>query len=288
MNYVAGNLGLNSRLNASPDEPLTLYAKDFDRNGSLDAVLGYYQENAQGERRLFPIPSRDALIDQMQRIRRQFPTYLEYAQAELPDIFAENDLKSALKREATQLASVYVENLGDGTFAVQDLPIEAQTAPIYGLLVRDFTRDGVPDVLLTGNSFATEFVTGWYDAFNGLLLQGDGAGSFKPLNSQKSGFYVPGDGKSLVQLRANKDRQLILAAQHDGSIQNFYPPFVGKVIPLKPLDAYAIITLKNGQQYREELPYGSGYLSQSARALFVPYDAEKVEVFGFDGEERGM
>ena len=42
MDYVIGNLGLNTRHKASAKEPLCIYAKDFDKNGSLDPVMCYY------------------------------------------------------------------------------------------------------------------------------------------------------------------------------------------------------------------------------------------------------
>src|SRR5690606_32454420 len=38
MDYIAGNLGLNSILQASEQEPVSLYAKDFDGNGSMDPL----------------------------------------------------------------------------------------------------------------------------------------------------------------------------------------------------------------------------------------------------------
>src|SRR6185369_5927773 len=42
IDYIAGNLGLNSNYQASPAEPMTLYAKDLDDNGLLDAMVFCY------------------------------------------------------------------------------------------------------------------------------------------------------------------------------------------------------------------------------------------------------
>jgi hypothetical protein len=42
LDILAGNRGLNSKIIGEPDRPCTIYAKDFDGNGSYDAVLGYY------------------------------------------------------------------------------------------------------------------------------------------------------------------------------------------------------------------------------------------------------
>ena len=46
IDYVVGNLGLNSPYRASSEQPLCVYASDFDKNGSIDPVMCYY---VQGE-----------------------------------------------------------------------------------------------------------------------------------------------------------------------------------------------------------------------------------------------
>ena len=39
VDFVGGNLGLNSRLHASASEPATMYVKDFDSNGFSESVI---------------------------------------------------------------------------------------------------------------------------------------------------------------------------------------------------------------------------------------------------------
>lgn len=39
---IAGNLGLNSRLKASENEPVTMYYEDFDQNDTKEQLLTYY------------------------------------------------------------------------------------------------------------------------------------------------------------------------------------------------------------------------------------------------------
>ena len=83
MDYVIGNLGLNSQIKVSVAEPATIYAKDFDNNGSIDAVMCYY---IQGKS--YPFYSKDDLQDQMPFIEKKYPTYESYAKQTITDIFS--------------------------------------------------------------------------------------------------------------------------------------------------------------------------------------------------------
>ncbi|MBL0110560.1 MAG: VCBS repeat-containing protein [Saprospiraceae bacterium] len=42
MDYLAGNLGLNTRFKASVKEPLCIYAKDYNEDGTIDPVMSQY------------------------------------------------------------------------------------------------------------------------------------------------------------------------------------------------------------------------------------------------------
>ena len=89
MDFVMGNRGLNSTIKGNVDEPCTIYAKDFDNNGSYDAVLGYY---IQGK--CYPLFSRDQLIDQVPSMRKKFVRYKDYSGKTLDGIFTEAEKKN--------------------------------------------------------------------------------------------------------------------------------------------------------------------------------------------------
>ncbi|HEX5170777.1 MAG TPA: FG-GAP-like repeat-containing protein, partial [Cyclobacteriaceae bacterium] len=44
VDYIVGNLGLNSVLQAFENKPVSIYAKDFDGNGSMDPIISRYIE----------------------------------------------------------------------------------------------------------------------------------------------------------------------------------------------------------------------------------------------------
>ena len=114
---------------------------------------------------------------------------------QLLDDFGRDDL---LKLTCENTGNVWLENTGNGQFTSQDLPIEAQFAPVNAILISDFDKDGNQDILLAGNEYQTESSTGRTDASLGLFLQGNGKGNFKSIQQTKSGFLVEGDAKSMI------------------------------------------------------------------------------------------
>jgi hypothetical protein len=166
------------------------------------------------------------------------------------------------------------------------LPIIAQTAPINAMVVNDFDYDGNLDIMITGNDFGNEINNGRYDAFNGLMLVGNGKGSFTVKTIVESGIYIPNDCKALVMLTAPDSSMLIAASQNRGQVQMFKRKQNTAAIKLQPLDKYAIIKLRNGKQRREEFYYGNSFLSQSAREMIVPFDATSITIFSGNNKNR--
>ncbi len=112
----------------------------------------------------------------------------------------------ALRLKANMLQSCYLRNEGGGRFTIIPLPVAAQVSAINGMVVDDFDGDGNLDVLINGNDYATSIGIGRYDAFNGLVLKGDGAGGFKSMSMLQSGINIPGNGKALVKLAGANGR----------------------------------------------------------------------------------
>ena len=196
--------------------------------------------------------------------------YADYGRMGIKDLVSEPMLNDALILKSTLLASVYIENNGTENFTIRQLPVEAQYAPIFGLKATDINDDGNLDVLSIGNSYASETLSGFYDAGIGNYLQGDGAGNFRSVTVNQSGFFVDADAKSLAQLTFKNGDQLFIATQNRDSIKVFrkfgVTPIVNepKVI-VGPLSNSAIIELTNGKKRKHEFYHGSGYLSSSSR-----------------------
>jgi hypothetical protein len=208
------------------------------------------------------------------------------------DLWTAQDREGAIKKTANYLQSSYIENKGNGKFLIRALPVEAQTAPVFGMIGEDVDGDGNLDLLLVGNDYGMEPYSGRHDAFNGLFMKGDGKGNFKPLSVSESGFFVKGDGKGLARIHTAKDEDIFLATQNQDSVLIYVKTGDSdknqKWIDLKPDDFYADIIYKDGRKRRVEFYYGSTYLSQSSRKFPIDKNAAKITITNFKGAKREL
>jgi hypothetical protein len=204
----------------------------------------------------------------------------------MDDILSPEQRKGALRLKSNLLKSCFLRNDGNGKFTLIPLPVEAQFSILNGMEVGDFDGDGNLDVVITGNDYGTEVSIGRYDAFNGLMLKGDGQGNFKPMSILQSGIYIPGDAKALVKFRDTKGNLMLAASQHKDSLKVFKWNKLSKNIPVNPDDAYALITCKNGKVEKQEFYYGSSFLSQSGRFIEAGNNISRVVIFDNNGKSR--
>jgi hypothetical protein len=249
-------------------------------------IPSLYLPDREGKMQEFPAESRDDLLRQINAMRKKFPDYKSYAVATMDQVLTPEDRKGALVVEANDFRSCLLQNEGDGRFSLHPLPAQAQLSVINGMVVDDFDGDGQLDVLLSGNDYGAEPVVGRYDALNGLLLKGDGKGGWLPLSVLQSGIYLPGDQKSLVRLQGAGDRYLLAAGQNKGPLQVFERNKGGVFISLQPGDVSAFITYRDGTVRKEECGYGSSFLSQSGRSLFVSGPVAAVAIVDESGKKR--
>jgi hypothetical protein len=219
VDYVAGNIGLNSPFKATAAEPMVIYSKDLDDNGKLDPMVFCYIKAEDGTKKLFPMHTRDDLVSQLISIRKRYPTYKAFGKASLNDLWSTTDRENAITLKANHLATSYIENKGKGSFTITSLPLEAQAAPVYGMLAEDVDNDGNLDLLLVGNDYGMEPGGGRHDAFIGLTMKGDGKGKFSSLPVTQSGFFVHGDAKGLATIHTAKGDDLFIATQNQDSVK---------------------------------------------------------------------
>jgi hypothetical protein len=288
IDYIVGNVGQNSLMQASDEYPVYITAKDFDNSGAYSAIPSIFLLDKNGEEKEFPVQGRDDMLKQMISMKKKYTNYTSFATSTMNDILTPEQRKDALRLKANMLKSCFVRNDGNGKFTLVPLPVAAQVSVINGMETGDFDGDGNLDVVMNGNDFGTEASIGRYDALNGLMLKGNGKGGFKPLSILQSGIYIPGDGKALVKLRDNKGQVLVAASQNKDFLKIFKWKASANTISIKQNDAYAFIKYKNGQTEKQEFYYGSSFLSQSARFINKDDNMQSITVVDNAGHQRSL
>ncbi len=284
--YMAGNYGKNLYFQCRDNEPIRLYAKDFDNNGFWDPFISCYWRDSVGQKHEYFYHTRDDMIRQLISIRKKFFGYGDLGAATVQDVFSQQELEGAIIHQTTQLATCYVENLGNGQFKTTALPWQAQVAPVFGILPHDADGDGLLDVLLVGNDYGMELLQGRADAFNGLLLKNAGNGQFIPVSMQESHFFVPNDARALVHLFLPDGSAMIAATQNRNDMRVFATGTAAKVVHLAPGDTKVRLQLANGKTRVQEFYYGQGFLSQQQRAVALGGAVTGGVIVNGKGQER--
>ncbi len=210
VDFIVGNLGLNTRLRATATEPVTMYVKDFARNGFDVQIVSCYNHGTS-----YPIVMRDDLIKAIPSLKVRYLNYKDYARQTVTDIFSPAELAGAVFKQAHTFATTLARNNGDGSFTLVPLPLEAQLAPVYGILAHDFDGDGKTDLLLAGNFDGVKPEIGRMSGSYGLLLRGDGQGNFTPVRTTESGFLVPGQARDIARVRTRRGDLYVVTRNND-------------------------------------------------------------------------
>ncbi len=219
--FILGNRGHNSALQASLAEPLQIIQTDLDNNGSVDPFVAQYYTNKLGQRASYPYHSRDDVLRQCPMLQKPFTAYHDFANASFTDLITATGLKSVESLSVYTTSSILLEQTTDGGFVIHELPAAAQSAPLQDGLAMDCNQDGLLDVLLIGNDYKAEKNGGRHDALNGLCLVNKGAQGFEEMSIEDSGFYVPGDARRVISIPHVTKQPLVLVSQNQGALLSF-------------------------------------------------------------------
>ena len=208
--YLAGNLGLNYKYKTSPEKPFDVYYNDFDGNNKYDIVLGYYNQDKH-----FPLRGFSCSSEQVPILKSTFKKYDVFASLQIEEVYGEENLKQSLHYETQTFASHFIENLGNGQFALSPLPYQAQLSSINAFHIEDFNADGQQDILAVGNLFVSEIETPRNDAGVGLFLQGKSGNNLQSIPVAESGFYTPLDAKKMAKINIGGIAHILVANNND-------------------------------------------------------------------------
>lgn len=213
--YIAGNIGDNTRFYVSPATPLSLYAFDLDMDGIIDPVISGYWPDEYGRMKEYPVNYLDELWSQSTYFLANFQTYSSFSHTGMDDLMRKGlDKQIRFELNVTTTSSYIIWNEKSG-FRWEKLPLKLQVSPIRKMIVCDLNEDNYPDVLLGGNDYTYDVPTGYYDANNGFVLMNKGEGReegenvFDVLAPSESGLLLHGMLESLLLIEG--DTSLVVA-----------------------------------------------------------------------------
>ena len=184
---IIGNHGLNSKFKASDEFPIQLFTNDFDDNGFSESIICFKEDNGK----MYPFALRHDLIEQIKSLKKKFPDYESFKNADLEKIIDEKKLKESHISEVNYLETSIFLNKGNFEFEKVNMPKEVQFSPVYAIETHDFDNDGDIDIIMGGNLYGVKPEFGIYDASFGIYLENLGGNKFKYVQDGK-GFFVEG------------------------------------------------------------------------------------------------
>ncbi len=308
LDIIAGNWGLNSFYSRAGKGPWDIFFGKLNNEQTGSPILDAYHEPQHGA--VLPWRGMKILSDQMPWLVSQFGSHAAFASADVPRILGAA-FSHAEHLTARTLASMVFWNKGGGKFEAQELPREAQWAPVFGINVADFDNDGVEDVFLAQNFFAVRPEDDRLDAGRGLLLKGKSDGTLQPIPGELSGIKVYGEQRGSAVADFDEDGRLDLVVTQNGAATKLFHNSLapkGLRVRLKgpegnPKGYGSVLRVQVDDRLgpAREIHCGSGYWSQDSSIqifartdkhaailirwpggketqTFVPKEAEEIEI----------
>lgn len=213
IDIIAGNHGLNSRLKADTDHPITIYTNDFDQNGSIEQIITQYE----GEKS-YPIVLLPDLVKQLPSLKKKYVKHESYKDQEITDLFDREMLDKSIKHSISQLSSSIYYQQKDGSFKQSSLPAEAQFSQVFSILPEDVNQDGLIDLLIAGNQTRMKPEMGINNASYGLTLLNLGNEKFEAQMPSQSGILVRNDTRQIKKIKINGSDVYLFVRSNDQSI----------------------------------------------------------------------
>lgn len=219
LDFLLGNLGKNNMLSISPETPLFISTRDVDNNGSVDPLIFNAQQNTSGGWDMYPAQFWDNLTQQSPKFRQEFNSYKDFSKANMDYYKRKGFIDEDSLLKANYDESKWLENLGNGEFKINQLPIALQLGPINDFFVQGSGNN--KKVFVIGNDFGGAPFEGNTDALQGSIIYWNEKGEQNIINAQDSGFFVYGDAREINSVKLKNGKKLILVTQNQSKLLAF-------------------------------------------------------------------
>ncbi|WP_026899077.1 VCBS repeat-containing protein [Daejeonella oryzae] len=216
LDILAGNLGTNSKFKATEKEPLRIFVKDFDNNGTKECITSIYKSDHKS----YVFHLKPDLVGQLPSLKKRFLRYEDYAGKTFDEVFTPELLKGAESHEINFLQSAVFFNKGKGNYAVSPFPARAQFTSVNSILVDDLNRDGNTEIILTGNFYGFKPEVGRLDAGYGDVFTFKN-NKFIFVQSAESGLKINGQVRSSIVIKNKSGEKYYLFGRNNDSLLSY-------------------------------------------------------------------
>ncbi|MEX0680003.1 MAG: VCBS repeat-containing protein [Balneolales bacterium] len=211
LEFILGNWGLNSRFQATPEKPISMYVNDFNEDGTSSFIINTYPA---GEEKAYPFHTYLDLVTVYPGIRERVQNHHEYAGKTWQELFNEEQIEGALRREIHTLhSSLLVDR--EGTYTLEKLPLEAQVSPVFGIHAGDFLNRGQMDLLLMGNFFGVKPEVGRLSGNHGIFLEHQGDLNFDFIPYHQTNTNIRGQVRDVEVIQTDDGHRVLVGRNHD-------------------------------------------------------------------------
>ncbi|HEX7859577.1 MAG TPA: VCBS repeat-containing protein [Verrucomicrobiae bacterium] len=278
---AAGNLGTNTKYRRFMEKTLKVFHGDVDGNGTYDVFETIFNPTLK---KYVPVAGPELIIEHFPGVAERVRSYDAYAQMGIDEALGGAQVQTA---EVNTMESVVCLNRGSA-FEVQPLPVEAQFAPVFGMVVADFDNDGNEDLILGQNLFETRWETGRLDSGRPLWLKGQGSGSFRTMRPTESGLAADGQQRAVATADYNRDGRVDVAMSQNNGETKLFQNERGAAGARLRFEAGAQNPGGIGVRYRvvngnaksamRDVQMGGGWLSQNSSVQVIPKIASNAQL----------
>ncbi|MBB5397590.1 VCBS repeat-containing protein [Mucilaginibacter sp. AK015] len=215
LDIIAGNLGLNSKFRATQAEPMKIYIKDFDGNGTKECITSIYRQHKP-----YVFHMKPDLTGQIPMLKKKYLKYADYAGKPFDEVFTDEMLSGAEMHEINYLASAVFINNGNNRFIDNPLPYHAQLSNVGTILCDDIDHSGTPSIMLGGNFYGFKPEVGRLDASYGQIYKYTKKG-FVYIPPAISGVKLNGQVRSSLMIKNSRGDKYYLFGMNDDKLKAY-------------------------------------------------------------------
>lgn len=211
LDIIGGNLGLNSKFKASVKEPMKIYIKDFDNNGTKECVTSIFKND--GNEYFFHL--RQDLVGQLPSFKKRFLKYEDYAGKEFNEVFTDDLIGGAETHQIEDLQSaIFINEGGNKPFLHMPFPYQAQLSSVNAILCDDINNDGTMEIILGGNFYGFKPEVGRLDASYGQVYQLNNK-RFTYFSPKQTGLNLSGQVRSALIIKNARSNKTFLFGKNN-------------------------------------------------------------------------